>query len=236
MLDRQRHEYYIKRIFRDIVAEPRLGSSLALKGGTCLYLFYSLPRFSVDLDFNLISSHLATDAMESILKRYVDVEHGRFRQREDRWLWEASYEAGLRHFQIDISRSTDQDTYELKQFYGLSVQTMTPECMLAHKLCAVIDRSRLQNRDLFDSWFMLERMDRGRPVFGINEQIIQRRTGKTVVEYLTDIERFVTTKVNRATVLAGLGELLTEKQKAWVKEKLVDELVFQLRLRREMLG
>ncbi len=76
MLDRARHEYYLKRILRDMIAESELASGLALKGGTCLYLFYGLPRLSVDLDFNLIGKGFEVEVVNKVLRRYVNVEGG----------------------------------------------------------------------------------------------------------------------------------------------------------------
>lgn len=55
MLDRSRHEILLKNILRDIYQHPVLQALLAFKVGTCLYLFYNLPRFSTDLDFCLLS-------------------------------------------------------------------------------------------------------------------------------------------------------------------------------------
>ncbi len=125
-----------------------------------------------------------------------------------------------------------EEAYVVKQFYGLSLATQAPDWMLAYKLCAITDRPRLQNRDLYDAWFMLERVEKGKLVFAINAEVIQERTGKIVKDYLWELDQFVG-RVKRAQILEGIGELLTEKQKAWVKTKLVDELLFQLRLRRE---
>ena len=41
-------------------------------------------------------------------------------------------------------------------------------------------------------------------------------------------------KVENKNILSGLGELLTEKQKIWVKAKLKDETLFSLRLALDM--
>ncbi|MBI2600333.1 nucleotidyl transferase AbiEii/AbiGii toxin family protein [Candidatus Daviesbacteria bacterium] len=40
------------------------------------------------------------------------------------------------------------NTYINKDFYGITIPTLSPECMFAHKLCAITDRKKLQNRDL----------------------------------------------------------------------------------------
>lgn len=230
MLDVAKHEYYLKRILREIVSQPKLGGQLVFKGGTCLYLFYGLDRFSVDLDFSLVpGGELAEEEMERILSRYLALDVGRFRQGEFGWLWQGSYKRGLRQMQVDVSKRQFPDTYEIKQFYGLSVRTLDQASLLAHKLCALLDRMQFQNRDLFDAHFMFERM------FEVNQEIVKVRTGKGLGEYLRDLETYVMNEVDRGKILQGLGELVNESKKAWVKSHLVDELLAQLRMKVEEL-
>jgi predicted nucleotidyltransferase component of viral defense system len=231
MLNKQQHDYYLKMILRDLVSDSELSSLLALKGGTCLYLFYGLPRFSVDLDFNLMrTTSLPTEKVNAILSKYLDIKNGRFRESENGWLWEASYQAGFSRFQIDINKRLYPDTYEVKQFYGLSIQTMTPDCLFAHKLCAIKDRKQFQNRDLFDSWFMFGKF------FEINEEIIQISMKMSLSEYLKELIVYISKNVNEAKILDGLGKLLDDKQKSWVKDNLVKELLAQLQLKVESIA
>ena len=42
------------QILRDIYSDLELANYLGFKGGTALMFFHGLPRFSVDLDFNLL--------------------------------------------------------------------------------------------------------------------------------------------------------------------------------------
>jgi len=53
-MDINKHKYYLVRILKDIYSDIELANCLGFKGGTALMFFYGLPRFSVDLDFNLI--------------------------------------------------------------------------------------------------------------------------------------------------------------------------------------
>jgi predicted nucleotidyltransferase component of viral defense system len=55
MIDINRHKFFLAQILKDIYADIELGNWLGFKGGTALLFFYDLPRFSVDLDFNLIN-------------------------------------------------------------------------------------------------------------------------------------------------------------------------------------
>jgi predicted nucleotidyltransferase component of viral defense system len=54
MLDIDRHKFILVQILKEIYSNISISSLLGLKGGTAFYLFYNLPRFSVDLDFNLL--------------------------------------------------------------------------------------------------------------------------------------------------------------------------------------
>jgi len=42
------------QILKDIYSDIELSNCLGFKGGSALMFFYDLPRFSVDLDFNLL--------------------------------------------------------------------------------------------------------------------------------------------------------------------------------------
>ena len=52
-MDYNKHKYFMLQILRDIYSDLELANALGFKGGTALLFFYDLPRFSVDLDFNI---------------------------------------------------------------------------------------------------------------------------------------------------------------------------------------
>lgn len=62
-----------------------------------------------------------------------------------------------------------------------------------------------------------------------NKELIEQRSGFTYKEFLnqciTSLEQ-----MDEKTILDGLGELLAEHQKRWVKTKLRSETLFLLRL------
>jgi hypothetical protein len=66
MIDINRHRYYLVRILKDIYTDITLGNFLGFNGGTALMFFYELPRFSVNLDFNL----LAQSEEEFVFKKF----------------------------------------------------------------------------------------------------------------------------------------------------------------------
>jgi len=54
MFDINRHRFYLVQILKDVYSDLELANYLGFKGGTALMFFYDLPRFSVDLDFDLL--------------------------------------------------------------------------------------------------------------------------------------------------------------------------------------
>src|SRR3989339_1139551 len=56
MLNKEKHNLTMGRIIKEIYNNKALAPLLGFKGGTCAYYFYGLPRFSVDLDFDLLKT------------------------------------------------------------------------------------------------------------------------------------------------------------------------------------
>lgn len=223
MLNKDKHEIILKQILRDIFKNNTLQSQLVFKGGTCLYIFYELPRFSTDLDFNLTNENFDFNDLTEILKKYATIEDSS--SKKNTWFLLGSYEKGFQKIKIEVSKRNYPSEYITKNYFGVLIPIMHPEHMFAHKLCAITDRKKLQNRDLFDSWFMFDKQ------WEPNEEIIQLRTGKSKIEYYQYLIKFITNNVNKKYMLDGLGEVLDNKRKDWVKNHLLQELLFQLSIR-----
>jgi predicted nucleotidyltransferase component of viral defense system len=104
MLDINKHKFFLVQLLKEIYADPALASSLGFKGGTALMLFHDLPRFSVDLDFNLI------DAMDEEIVytrlRTIIKGHGSIRDEARKHyglLLVLDYEPGGRNLKIEVS-------------------------------------------------------------------------------------------------------------------------------------
>jgi len=223
MLNRQKHEQILKSILRDIYTDPYLQASLAFKGGTCLYLFYGLDRFSVDLDFDLRTDKFDEAILNEIIEKYLLVKDRT--SKHFTWFWLGSYEKAFQKIKVEVSKRNFPDQYINKDFYGLTVSVMEPSCMFAHKLCAITDRKKLQNRDLYDAHFMFNAQ------FDINEEIIRLRTGKTTKEYFAELVTYIEKNVTDNNILDGLGELLTDQQKNNVRTTLKRDILFDLKSR-----
>jgi len=77
--DSQLHKQTLIKILVGLVKE--LGGKLAFKGGTCAYLFYDLPRLSLDLDFDVLGdlTEEEVEKIKSILAKHGAIKE--FRQK-----------------------------------------------------------------------------------------------------------------------------------------------------------
>jgi predicted nucleotidyltransferase component of viral defense system len=224
----QKHQLLMKQILTQLFRHRQLLPHLAFKGGTCLYFFYGLPRFSVDLDFDWLADDPPILPLGEVLARYFKTIE--FSDKKSTWLWIGSYQDHEMKIKIEVNkRKFLANEYDILDFYGIKITSLAKSCLLAHKLCAITERRELKNRDLFDTWWMLERR------WPIREEIIKERKGMGLKEYLLNILDLLAslknTKAKKGGILDGLGQLLKdEKDHIWVKEHLLEELSLMLRL------
>lgn len=121
------------------------------------------------------------------------------------------------NIKIDINRSVwKANKYEIVHFYGTDIRVQDRATIFANKLVALTERTA--NRDLYDVWFFF------RNGFPISDGVIFERTGKHTKDFLRDLKIELEKYGERYNILDGLGEVLSEKQKFFVKEKLLTEL------------
>ncbi|PIR57351.1 MAG: hypothetical protein COU72_01380 [Parcubacteria group bacterium CG10_big_fil_rev_8_21_14_0_10_41_35] len=226
-IDRTTHKNILIRILKDIFTDPNVGPFLGFKGGTAAFLFYDLNRFSVDLDFDLLDAtkeDQVFNRVKEILESYGTLKEAEMKRFNLFYL--LSYEekvAGAQNVKVEINRRDFGSKYEVKSYIGIPMKVMIKEDMVAHKLCAMHERIGKTNRDIFDVYFFLK------DNWPVNKQIVEKRTGMTYKEFLQkNIE--LLEKTTDRNILSGMGELLDEKQKAWVKSKLRTETIFLMKL------
>lgn len=225
-LDIKKHKIHMTNILIDMYKNSSLSPVLGFKGGTAAMLFYKLPRFSVDLDFDLIPflkenseklNTVVTQVTKQLSAKYEIKDQS---TKYHTLFWLVSYGSGLTKIKIEIStRNILSNHYVPFSFYGVTVKVMDIKDMIAHKMIALRERKTLANRDLFDVHFFLSSENAGE----INYNIIRERSGKEPREFYVDLLKFVS-KIKPDSVLGGLGEVLSESQKVWAKTKLIEEL------------
>lgn len=221
------HKNILLQILVDIYSDNTVGPFLGFKGGTAAYLFYGLDRFSVDLDFDLLDEtkeEYIFERIEKILKKYGAIKEAEIKRFN--LLFVLSYEQkekNAQNIKIEINRRDFGSKYDLKSYMGISMLVMVKEDMFANKLMAMYERLGKTNRDIFDVCVFAKNN------WPINREIVEKRAMMPFKEFLQKLVSALE-DFNDHNILDGLGELLTEKQKDWVKAKLKMETLFLLRL------
>lgn len=222
------HKSTLLHILKDIYSDATMAPILGFKGGTAAYLFYDLPRFSVDLDFDILDPHqeeYVFEQIQKILEVYGVVKKAQ--KKRFSFFYLLSYENKLHNaynIKVEINRRSFGSKYEIKSYLGISMKVMMQQDMAAHKLVAMYERLGTTNRDIFDVWFFLKNS------WSINEKIIELRTKMTMKDFLEkciiELE-----KMSDRGILSGLGELLDAQQKIWTKKHLRTETIFLLKMK-----
>ena len=218
-----KHRFYLTQILTDIYSDKELARCLGFKGGTALMFFHNLPRFSVDLDFDLLE-------IEKAEKIYIKVKnillkYGKLRDEAQKFfgdLLALDYEHGERNLKIDISHRKSNDEYEIKNLLGISIKTMKISNMFAHKLVALLNRKEIADRDIFDSWWFMSHQT------PVKIEIIEKLTQKNYTDYMQECINAIENLPKRS-LLYGLGELLEQDMKTFVRNKLRTEILTLLR-------
>lgn len=223
-MDKQRHKLYMAQILSLIFKDKDLCNVIGFKGGTALMFFHNLPRFSTDLDFNLLDvskQDVVYNKVRQILLRFGTIDD------EAKKLYGPilvlNYGKGERMLKVEISNRQYDNHYETRTLAGTDIRVLTVPDMFAHKLCAMGER--LSPRDVFDVWFFLQQMHAS-----VNENIIKERTGKTVSEYAAWCSQRVR-DASPKLLMQGLGEVIDDtRTKNFVKTRLIEETAQALEL------
>jgi predicted nucleotidyltransferase component of viral defense system len=219
--DQELHKQILIKILVDIFKE--FGGKLAFKGGTCAYLFYDLPRISFDLDFDLLTQ-LEKEDIDKL--RAILAKKGTIRDLKDKRFTIfllLDYKKDAPNIKIEFNKRVwRNNAYKTIWFLGVEMKIADESTILTNKIVALSARRNPVARDLFDGYYLLKLG------FKLNEKLIMERTGKTLEEYIEFLVRFVKKVYNYKNILHGLGEVLEEKQKSWVKKELIQEMVKEL--------
>lgn len=112
------------------------------------------------------------------------------------------------------------NTYNYQIIENTKILCMDESSSATNKLLALSER--YYNRDLYDTHFFLKKN------YMYNSAIIEERTEKTLPELIQEIITQLPEQYPDNRILAGMGDVLTDKQKSRVKHDLVDETIYLL--------
>lgn len=215
------------QLLKDLFSDALLSSVLAFKGGTATMFFHNLPRFSTDLDFNLLDPRKEEDVYERVRK--IVLKYGKIYDAAIKRygiIIVLDYGIGERKLKIEISNRQWENHYEIRNYLGLQMRVLVKEDMFAHKLCALLDRTEITSRDIFDCWFFLKERT------SINKAIVESRMGMPIGQYLDRCIESVQ-GISEKSLISGLGELTEGEMKNFVRHGLKEELISLLILFKE---
>ena len=219
------------QILKDIYSDISISSLLGFKGGTAAHLFYKLPRFSVDLDFDLLEN--TEKNRDLVFQRIHDIlsKHGEIKDEQKKFFtvfFSVSYEPGEHRIKVEINTRKTGARYEMKSYLGIPMLVAGKESMLAGKLVAMTRRKEFVSRDLYDTHFFLtQRWD-------IDMNVLTSYQVKSLKEYLEACVTLIE-NIPDNVLLEGLGELIDEKEKVFVKNKLKNDTIFLLKVRADII-
>jgi len=223
MFDKDKHRSIMLRILKDIYGS-NIGKYLGFKGGTMAYLFYELPRMSVDLDFDLLDSDKETEVFEEL--KEVLAKHGKILEsvvKKNTLFFLVDYGYSQRKLKVEVSRRKTETEFAVRNYMGISMLVMNRAAMVACKLVALVERNKFASRDVFDINYFLKNG------YDIDKELVELRTGK---KFAKVVEAAVSriSKMNENEVMFGLGDLLDEKTKVYVRQKLKEDVKLELKM------
>jgi predicted nucleotidyltransferase component of viral defense system len=222
MFDYATHEHYMKSILQSVFSDE-IGQFLAFKGGTLAYLCFGLDRFSTDIDIDLLDKskeQLVIQKMREILPLYGEIKNETLGSLLHRRVFR--YDERSMNIKVELNkRKLTGNDYEIQTIKDTPIRCMTRETSIAHKLLALSER--FYNRDLYDVHFFFKNH------FSFKEEIILERNGKSAQHLIHMLIQELPKHFTENSVLAGLGEVLTDKQKSRVKAHLLDKTLALLK-------
>jgi predicted nucleotidyltransferase component of viral defense system len=229
MLNKEKHQLIMGKILRDIYNDISISSLLGLKGGTAAYFFYGLPRFSVDLDFDILSEDeddkkIVYNKILEIIKKYGIIK--------DSYIKKYTIFALLSYSDMDFNIKIEINTrnqienikskYELKKYLGISMMVAKKEYLFAGKISALTMRTKTAMRDIYDiNYFAKNNWD-------IDEEAVKSISNRDKKEQLL-LCLEVIEKIKDNEIMTGLGELVKEEEKEWIRKDLREETIFMIK-------
>ncbi|OGJ42126.1 hypothetical protein A3B60_00625 [Candidatus Peregrinibacteria bacterium RIFCSPLOWO2_01_FULL_39_12] len=227
------HKAWLYRLLSTIADDVFLTANLMFKGGTCSSMRGIIDRFSVDLDFDLIDSSVIPVLrvhLEKIFKK-LDLRIEDQSKKVPQYFLKYESANGIRNtLKIDITFPPPKNNeYEPVRFVEIDriINCQTIPAMFANKLVTVIERfekfGSIAGRDIFDIHTFFMKGFRYKP------EIIEERTGKTVLEFIRTLIDFIENKITQTVIDQDINTLLPPKNFRKIRGILKSEVLMFLR-------
>ena len=228
MLNKEKTSTYNGADFEGYLHRYLYCTAFGIHGWYMCLFFYNLPRFSVDLDFDLFSTD--ANGQKYMFEKSKALLENMVRLRIvilSAILFSCCSPTAI---PITISRlrsAQEGSCLILKITMNLRNISVFPcwsarKSICLQKITALTSRSETAMRDIYDIWYFAKNS------WDINTEVIKIRTNKTIKEYLADCIAVIE-RIKDNQILRGLGELLSEKEKILVKNNLRKEVIFMLK-------
>jgi len=221
------HKSQLHRLLMEIVDQPLMAQSLALKGGTCAAMLGYLDRFSVDLDFDILKDADEAALRKSFHQVFEYLGYQVTLEFEKALFFQLRYPSspGKRNT-LKVSASNIRITanqYKVQYFAEIDrlINSQTIETMFANKLVAVTDRyvqhKTIAGRDFYDiHHFFIQG-------YAYHGAVIQERTGLAPAEYFGKLIDFIKEHVTQTIINEDLNSLMPNQQFQKLRKILIPE-------------
>jgi predicted nucleotidyltransferase component of viral defense system len=200
-----------------VLAKSEAGSNIAFKGGTALKLFYNLPRYSEDIDYDSLST-IPPQKLMGIIKSAIAKRRWEITDDAVKYhtvLLELRFAGPERNFRVKIEISTREKELKtnIESLRGVPVLTLEPSFLMTEKLITFVERQA--GRDIFDAWFILNN------AYALDEPMIMKNFGDNKSFFraiLAVINNTESTKMLRDT-----GKLLSLDHRNWIKTSFLSD-------------
>ncbi len=227
------HKSYLNRILIEVIDNPILSQNLAFKGGTCASMLGFLDRFSVDLDFDLITDFDKKIIRKEFRQVFKKLDLNITMEYTNVIFFLVKYPSAIANQRNSIKISLNDvkiksNEYKVQFFPEIDrlMNSQTIEAMFANKLVAATDRYRrfhtIAGRDIYDIHHFYTRG------YKYKSEIIKERTGLTSSVYLNKLIEFIKEHVNQKIVDEDLNTLLPNDYFQQIRKILIPETLFFL--------
>ena len=231
------HKSYLHRLLMEIVDQPLLAQTLAFKGGSCAAMLGYLDRFSVDLDFDVLTDSDKDEQRKAFRQVFEHMGMSVSLEFENALIFQLRYSSspGKRN-SLKISASDmriNANQYRVQYFKEIDrlINSQTIETMFANKLVAITDRyeqhKNIAGRDIYDIHHFFVHG------YGYRGSVISERTGVSPSEYFSQLIAFIKEHFTQTVINEDLNSLLPNKQFQQVRKILIPETLSLLERERE---